>query len=79
LKIRNVRFCEINFLHFLQAIAVKKLENSLLKLYVVNCVQNKQTEKLKEFFEKLTPDIQVTQGIHIPVFYSVTKCCSVLE
>jgi hypothetical protein len=33
-----------------------------MKLYVVSCIQNKQPEKLKEFFEKLTPDIQVRYG-----------------
>jgi len=37
--------------------AVRKLENSILKLYAVNCIQSKQPEKLREFFEKLTPDL----------------------
>jgi len=39
-------------------VAVKKLENSLLKLYVVNCIQTKQQDKLREFFERLSPDLQ---------------------
>lgn len=38
--------------------AVRKLENSILKLYAVNCIQSKQPEKLREFFEKLSPDLQ---------------------
>jgi len=38
--------------------AVRKLENSILKLYAVNCIQSKQPDKLREFFEKLTPDLQ---------------------
>jgi len=37
--------------------AVKKLENSLYKLYAVSCVQSKQHEKLREFFEKMTSDL----------------------
>ena len=36
-------------------VAVKKLENSLLKLYLVTCVQNKQQEKLRDFYGHLTP------------------------
>lgn len=38
--------------------AVRKLENSILKLYAVNCIQSKQPDKLREFFERLTPDLQ---------------------
>jgi len=38
--------------------AVRKLENSILKLYAVNCIQSKQSDKLKEFFERLTPELQ---------------------
>ena len=36
---------------------VRKLENSLYKLYIVSCVQSKQTEKLREFFEKMTSEL----------------------
>ena len=36
---------------------VRKLENSLYKLYIVSCVQSKQHEKLREFFEKMTSDL----------------------
>ena len=37
--------------------AVRKLENSLYKMYAVSCVQSKQHEKLREFFEKMTSDL----------------------
>ena len=38
--------------------AVSRLESGVLKLYVVNCVQTRNTEKLKEFFEKLSSELQ---------------------
>ena len=38
-------------------ITVRKLENSLLKLYLVTCVQTKQLDKLREFYEKLTVEL----------------------
>jgi len=38
--------------------AVARLEAGVLKLYVVNCVQNKNPEKVKEFFEKMSPELQ---------------------
>jgi len=41
-----------------KANSVRKLESSLLKLYLINCVHNKQNEKVKQFFEKLTPELQ---------------------
>merc|ERR1719420_920538 len=37
--------------------AVRKLENSIYKLYAVQCVQSKQSEKLREFFERMTGDL----------------------
>ena len=37
---------------------VRKLEASLLKLYVVNTVQNNRTDKLGEFFDKMAPQLQ---------------------
>ncbi|XP_044272177.1 helicase ARIP4-like isoform X2 [Tribolium madens] len=37
---------------------VKKLENSVLKLYLVNCVVNNKTDKVMEFFLKMTPELQ---------------------
>ena len=40
-----------------RAPAVRKLENSLLKLYAVTCVSTKQSEKLKEFFERIATDV----------------------
>ena len=39
--------------------AVSRLESGVLKLYLVNCVQNKNGEKVKEFFEKLSSELQV--------------------
>ena len=37
--------------------AVRKLENSLYKLYAVSCVQSKQTDKLREFYEWMTGEL----------------------
>ena len=39
-------------------IAVNKFENSLLKLYLINCIQTKHPEKVKDFFEKLSSELQ---------------------
>jgi hypothetical protein len=41
-----------------RGVAVRKLENSLLKLYAVTCVSTRQPDRLREFFERLTPDLQ---------------------
>ncbi|KAK3932037.1 WD repeat-containing protein 91 [Frankliniella fusca] len=38
--------------------AVRKLENAVLKLYVVNTVVNGKTDKLNEFFSRLAPELQ---------------------
>ncbi|CAG0878625.1 unnamed protein product [Darwinula stevensoni] len=38
--------------------AVKKLENALLKRYVMNVIQNGKQDKLIEFFEKMGPELQ---------------------
>lgn len=38
--------------------AVRKLENAVLKMYVVNAVVNGKTDKLNEFFSRLAPDLQ---------------------
>ncbi len=38
--------------------AVRKFEASLLKRYVINAVQNNKRDKVLEFFEKMTPEIQ---------------------
>ena len=40
------------------ASSVRKLETSLLKYYVVNAIQNNRSEKVTEFFEKMTPELQ---------------------
>ncbi|RZC34580.1 WD repeat-containing protein 91 [Asbolus verrucosus] len=42
--------------HFIPG--VKKLENAVLKLYLVNCVINNKTEKVMEFFLKMAPELQ---------------------
>jgi len=36
---------------------VKKLETSLLKLYLVSCQQSKQQERIREFFTRLAPEL----------------------
>ena len=38
--------------------AVGRLEAGVLKMYVVNCVQNKNPEKVREFFEKMSGELQ---------------------
>lgn len=42
--------------HFLSG--VKKLENCVLKLYLVNCATNNKQDKIIEFFAKMTPELQ---------------------
>lgn len=37
---------------------VKKLENAVLKLYLVNAIVNNKSEKVNEFFVKMTPELQ---------------------
>ncbi|KAK8404221.1 hypothetical protein O3P69_000349 [Scylla paramamosain] len=37
---------------------VRKLETSILRLYVVNTIQTNKNEKLTEFFEKMAADLQ---------------------
>lgn len=39
-------------------IDVKKLENAVLKMYVINTVVNNKQDKMTEFFVKLTPELQ---------------------
>ncbi|XP_054258850.1 WD repeat-containing protein 91 [Macrosteles quadrilineatus] len=38
--------------------AIRKLESSILKLYVVNAVSNNKADKVTEFFTRLTPELQ---------------------
>ncbi|XP_060650773.1 WD repeat-containing protein 91 [Drosophila nasuta] len=40
------------------AVAVKKLENSLLKYYLVTAYSNNRTDKISEFFNKLAAELQ---------------------
>ena len=42
--------------HFIPAI--KKLENAVLKLYLVNAATNNKQDRIQEFFTKLTPELQ---------------------
>lgn len=42
--------------HFMPAI--KKMENSILRMYLINAAINTRQEKVHEFFEKLGPDLQ---------------------
>lgn len=37
---------------------VRKLETSILRLYVINTIQTNKSEKLTEFFEKMAADLQ---------------------
>ncbi|CAH0554439.1 unnamed protein product [Brassicogethes aeneus] len=37
---------------------VKKLENAVLKMYLVNAITNNKSEKVNEFFVKTTPELQ---------------------
>ena len=37
---------------------VKKLENSVLKMFLVICAVNNKTDKVMEFFLRLTPELQ---------------------
>lgn len=36
---------------------VKKLENAVLKMYLINAVVNNKPEKVQEFFVKMTPEL----------------------
>ena len=42
----------------IQTGAVSRLESGVLKLYVVNCVQTKNHDKLRDFFEKMAAELQ---------------------
>lgn len=42
-------------IHF--APAIKKLENSVLKLYLVNAAVNNKYDKIQDFFNKMTPEL----------------------
>ncbi|KAI4461900.1 hypothetical protein MML48_5g00008602 [Holotrichia oblita] len=37
---------------------VKKLENAILKMYLVNAIISNKSEKVAEFFNKMTPELQ---------------------
>lgn len=40
------------------AASVRKLEVSLLKLYIVNAHQNNRQDRVRDFFEKIGPELQ---------------------
>ncbi|XP_012281601.1 WD repeat-containing protein 91 [Orussus abietinus] len=42
--------------HFMPAI--KKLENAVLKMYLVNAAVNNKHDRIQEFFNKMTPELQ---------------------
>lgn len=48
-------FCRLES-HFTPAI--RKLENAVLKMYLVNAAVNGKQEKIQEFFTKMTPELQ---------------------
>ncbi|XP_075147520.1 WD repeat-containing protein 91 [Haematobia irritans] len=48
-------FCKLEHNY---AMAVKKLENSLLKLYLVTAYNHNKTEQIREFFTKLASELQ---------------------
>ena len=43
---------------FVQFEGVKKLENAIFKMYLVNAHLNGKHDKIVEFFNKMTPDLQ---------------------
>lgn len=51
----NHMFCKLES-HFTSA--VKKLENAILKMYLVNAVANNKADKINEFFQKMTTELQ---------------------
>lgn len=38
--------------------AVRKLENAVLKMYLVNAAINNKQDRIQEFFTKMTPELQ---------------------
>lgn len=38
--------------------AIRKLENAVLKLYLINAITNNKQEKVTEFFTRMTPELQ---------------------
>jgi WD repeat-containing protein 91 len=39
-------------------LAIRKLETSVLKFYLVNAVSNSKTDKVLEFFSKMATELQ---------------------
>lgn len=48
-------------LYLLINVAVKKIEHSLLRMYLVNAIINSKQDKVLEFFEKMGPELQNQQ------------------
>lgn len=42
--------------HFVPGI--RKLENAVLKMYLVNAIINGKSDRIQEFFTKMTPELQ---------------------
>lgn len=40
-------------------LAIKKLENSLFKFYVIHALTNNRSDKVNEFLTKMTYDLQM--------------------
>lgn len=43
----------------IQSVQITKLEAGLYKLYVINAIQNKRPEKVRDFFERMTPELHL--------------------
>lgn len=56
---------------------VKKLENALLKLYLVNAVVNNKSDRITEFFSKLTAELQ--NQSEWKDWFSKLRCFVILE
>lgn len=46
------------FLNNVNFLAVKKLENSLFKFYLIHALTNNRSDKVNEFLIKMTNDLQ---------------------
>lgn len=60
-------------------LAVKKLENGLLKFYLIHALTNNRLDKVNEFLTKMTNDLQTQNewkdwfSKTLPVLISTTK------
>lgn len=72
-------------------LAVKKLENSLFKFYIIHALTNNRSDKVNEFLTKMTNDLQMQSEwkdwfsktfflnlrfeLSIYLYYFLFKCC----